>query len=39
VVTEGIHAVRQGAPVTIARTDTPRQTAPAETAATSTSGT
>lgn len=39
VVTEGVHAVRQGAPVAIARTDAPRQTAPAETAATSTSGT
>ena len=39
VVTEGVHAVRNGAPVTIARTDAPRQTAPAETAATSTSGT
>lgn len=39
VVTEGVHAVRNGAPVMIGRTDTPRQTAPAETAATSTSGT
>lgn len=39
VVTEGVHAVRNGAPVTIGRTDAPRQTAPAETAATSTSGT
>jgi RND family efflux transporter MFP subunit len=39
VVTEGVHSVRDGAPVTIGRTDAPRQTAPAETAATSTSGT
>ena len=39
VVTEGVHAVRDGAPVAIGRTDAPRQTAPAETAATSTSGT
>jgi RND family efflux transporter MFP subunit len=39
VVTEGVHAVRNGAPVTIARTDSPEPVAPAETAATSAGGT
>jgi len=39
VVTEGVHAVRNGAPVTIARTNSSEPIAPAETAATTANGT